>query len=384
MRITTLLLILSFFAISCGKKAKDGDSSAHLPTRLPQETAESTETQQLVRAVEANDVRTAQTALDHGANPNALTSDKDTVLIHAVKEELADMVNALVLAGANLEAVGLDKLPPVIIAGMLPSPDMVRLLIQAGAKIDSADSAGNNVLALTIEQKNTDLAEWLVNQGIPLDHPDSHGRLAAARARELGLLHLADLIQLRLDYANNHDILSAYKSMLKIGDLRGVQAILQEESAQLQSFSAPSALSMAVRLTPPAVDLAIVNMLLDAQFSPLGADQGDDIPVIVAASQGRTEVVKVLAKLPNVIFQKDAKGYSALVRAVDANMAETVQALVDLGADHNYKTIVNGKKLKITSCDHARAIVASDKEAKKRRESILTSLRCGYRWFLTW
>lgn len=101
-------------------------------------------------------------------------------LIHAINEEKADMVEALLVQGVDINASGYNQ-TPLTAAAQYNHAKMVELLVEKGADVNRADKTGMTPLAVAISNGSLEIYRFLKSkQANPLSSDTSHPYLHLA------------------------------------------------------------------------------------------------------------------------------------------------------------------------------------------------------------
>jgi ankyrin repeat protein len=141
----------------------------------------------LARAIRANDVAAARTALAHHADPNRRLAFQATPLGWAVDTQNPQMVAALIAGGARPNTADIDGVSPLGLACELGEPAIVTALLRAGADARTTRPDGVTPLAICARYGPAEAVAWLLAHGAAADAVDSRGQTllmwAAAGAR---------------------------------------------------------------------------------------------------------------------------------------------------------------------------------------------------------
>jgi ankyrin repeat protein len=145
--------------------------------------AESAAGQMFLTAVKVGDLKTIDTLLSVGFNPN-LPVQGYTPLWFAIKSNRTDIVelllsghadpNALVMAGPDLTEYG-GNITPLKLAVLLDNPRIARMLISAGAQVDAKGPDGHTALYGAVRDCRLDLIRFLIQQGAQVNVRDTEG-----------------------------------------------------------------------------------------------------------------------------------------------------------------------------------------------------------------
>ena len=96
------------------------------------------------------DARLVQAMLAHGANVNAVQSDKATALHFAARDGRLRTVEMLLHYGANVNARNTAGWTPLMEAAMTPTANVTRLLLARGANVNAQNSVGETPLYVAV------------------------------------------------------------------------------------------------------------------------------------------------------------------------------------------------------------------------------------------
>ncbi|XP_074658150.1 poly [ADP-ribose] polymerase tankyrase-like [Tubulanus polymorphus] len=148
----------------------------------------------LIDAILLGNSTEALLLIEHGASVNMSSIDeeedgKSSPLIFAVRNNLPDVVKALVAKGANVNARDcrdqLTALHEAVgdVSDIESSLSMIKCLLENGATIDAVNNKSQTPLHLAILYNDggsdtpTDIVEYLIEQGADLSKKDKEGRL---------------------------------------------------------------------------------------------------------------------------------------------------------------------------------------------------------------
>jgi ankyrin repeat protein len=94
----------------------------------------------LLEAVRTNNLMSAATLLESGADPNVRAADGTTPLTIAIESGTASLLKLLIDRGADVNLATLDGVAPLALATKLNKPQLAALLVEAGARADTPAS----------------------------------------------------------------------------------------------------------------------------------------------------------------------------------------------------------------------------------------------------
>ena len=148
----------------------------------------------LSRAIRANDVAAARTALGHHADPNRRLAFQATPLGWAVDTQNPEMVAALIAGGARPNTADIDGVSPLGLACELGEPAIVAALLRAGADARTTRPDRVTPLAICARYGPAGAVAWLLAHGAVADAVDARGQTplmwaaAGARSEAIALL----------------------------------------------------------------------------------------------------------------------------------------------------------------------------------------------------
>jgi len=139
-----------------------------------------TEDKALLLAAEgARSLSALKSALERGANVNALDRTGRTALYHAIHYGREDTIECLVNAGAdlNLKYDKEEKSRLHLLAGTSDTEllKMVKLMIEKGADVNLPDREGRTPLHHAVPARNTGMMKFLLEGGAEVDFKDQGG-----------------------------------------------------------------------------------------------------------------------------------------------------------------------------------------------------------------
>ena len=121
-------------------------------------------TQKLAEAVENNNLKRAQKAIDQGADVNA-RSTTSTILLRAVKLNELEMVKLLLDNHADINQVRpIDLFSGLMIAAKRNNAEMARLLISRGINVELYTISSRNALHIAALNNSVEVAKVLVKE----------------------------------------------------------------------------------------------------------------------------------------------------------------------------------------------------------------------------
>ncbi len=254
--------------------------------------AQNSPNSRLVRAVEANDLKSAQEALDQGAAPDA-TIDGNPVSCTAAYYGQTALLKALLDHGARLEARKFDDhLTLLMFAALSGNPETVQLLLDRKVKVNLKDELGETALMTVREpplsttpvpsdpsQKSatpkasglTAILKLLLHAGADKEARDINARTALMRYANYGV-------------QNAVEALTDAGAKVNVRDRDGNTALILAAGWQ----QSPTTFST------PKQYLAVVQNLLKHGADARAKNRAGLTALLVAAKQGHQEIAALL------------------------------------------------------------------------------------------
>jgi uncharacterized protein len=326
----------------------------------------------ILTAAIAGDLAGVEQALADGESVDTQDSAGTTALMNAAGSGHTELVKALLAKGARTDLVerrmGANALLAAAIAG---NAETLGLLLDAGMDVAFANEDGFSALTYCAARGDTASVSLLLARGAPVDHANNYGETPLLRAAGAGHADAARLLLdagANIDHASNERFTALMLAADK-GHLEVVRVLLERGADQ-------TAVSLALKrahdyariaghteihdlLKPP--DKVIPKLTLrsvspdetsvqnkrltdaiwgkdfDQAVSALEsgatlAGEGDDIPLILAAHSGSTDIVRLLLENGAPVDAADSIGLTALCKACGGCYVDMARALLEKGA----------------------------------------------------
>lgn len=175
MKLYVLVITMMITAISCQSN----------PVEDPD--IDKMNSQDILIAVEKNDMPAVQKALKTGADVNTIGSGKRSLLLIATNSGQIDLAKLLVKYGAdvNQQAENMDS--PFLYAGASGQTELVQLFLDNGARFDLFNRYNGSALIPACERGHVETVRMLANtKDYPIDHINRLGWTALMEAILLG------------------------------------------------------------------------------------------------------------------------------------------------------------------------------------------------------
>lgn len=212
-----------------------------------------------------------------------------------------------------------------------------------GANVNALNTHGETALMHSAVKGNTEIAEILIEHGAKLDIQSKEGLTALMLAADNGK---KEVVELLLEKGANTELVSlglrtAY-DYARLKAFYEIEALLKLEGPKV-AFEKISP----IEITDTSSIKEASKQLIDAIWSKdikavieslqKGADPNvetnDYYPIILATTQGTTDIVKLLIAQGIDPDAKDSIGYTALVKACGGSQYEIAKLLIKSGAE---------------------------------------------------
>ncbi|MBO6506197.1 MAG: ankyrin repeat domain-containing protein [Kordiimonadaceae bacterium] len=287
----------------------------------------------LFKAVADNSPRDALTALEAGADANAINEKGASPLFEAMRAQAVDVARVLIAKGANVNFVNEQNIgaTPLMMAAAYNNGELVNLLLSNDADVNLADSNGDPAINWAAYYGYTDIAEQLLTAGANTEQV-GHGnprQIAMRRGHQDFVRLMARRADIQLPSPNTALLIDAIEAQ-NTGAL--IDALAIGASANAKDFTGRPVLGMAARTG----NVELVKRLLEAGGVVDAPDEIGFTPLMEAARDGKIEVVRFLlaeGANPNHASEASALFLTPMHMAGLSGSADMVQLLADAGAD---------------------------------------------------
>jgi uncharacterized protein len=243
--------------------------------------------------------------LQQKADVNAVLPDGATALHWAANEDDLETVSLLIQAGANIRAKDRYGFTPLYFASTNGSAAVIRKLLDAGADPNAADPGGETALMTATRSGSIDAVKALLQHGADVKAKDAVTQQTA------------------LMWAVRSNFSAAVEIFLEYG---------AEINARTRTGKTPAA-------RPPGAGGGSHGTGIVRSGWPEQGFQGETpggmTPLLYAARDGRTGIVRILIAAKADVQQADVNGITPLLMAITNNHLDTAKLLLENAAAPN-------------------------------------------------
>ena len=331
----------------------------------------------LHRASQGGRAEIVKLLLDHGADVNIQSTSGGTPLARASRAGEVAISRLLLQRGANVDSQNKTGHSPLHRAAQRGHLDLARLLVDSGANINLQSKTGSTPLCLASRSGHVKLAELLIEHGADVGRRNNDGWTHLHTASHSGKVELIEMLIRRGALVDSRDNkgqtplhLAALKGRLLIVKLlvgRGADPNIHDDSNKtpLDLASDKEKPEVANFLSPLTMSLGSIGPNASSVNSPSrypkvvepqGPD-GEDVqypitgqPSIHAASKdGQIDVLRSLLDHGSDIEQRDASHWTALSLASRHGKLRVAKLLIERGADVNSRGATGWTPLHLAS-----------------------------------
>jgi len=270
----------------------------------------------LFQAVTQGDLGEFTRLLAAGEDLHATLADGTSLLMRATEKGHQALVAALLKAGVNANQRRADSLTALLLAVFLANEAIVKILVKGGADINMGHSlpssrgatGGQTALTVAAQRKNLSMCQLLVKLGADVNVVSEVGYTPLMWSLANASTDEVALFLLQAGAAPDPDT---------------VPQIL------------PSARTSPLVLAATNAQTEVVKALIDRQVRLDKPDGGGWTALKRAALVGCAEVVKLLIEAGAAVNVADHEGWTALMNAAGKGNLAVVLALLEVGADVN-------------------------------------------------
>ena len=292
----------------------------------------------LIDAVKQKDSAGLRALLKRGADVNAAEGDGTTALHWAALNGDVEVARMLLYAGANVKATTrLGGHTPLLMVSKLGNATMIKTLIDSGADPNQPTTNGTTPLMLTAASGSVEAVALLLDRGAKLDlRENAMGQTALMFAAAYGRTAVVKLLAARgADVKATGKVVDLFAYTKEAEDALAAAVGRRQLESQGTLDPQPTAKPAAVK---PAVAKPTEAKPASEAKTDSGAPDAKDATESPAAAAKPPEKPKV-AGVDRGFFYNELVGYTGgltpLHFAVRQGHLETIQALLDAGADVN-------------------------------------------------
>jgi ankyrin repeat protein len=311
---------------------------------------------ELIKAIKSGDTAKVQDAIRAGADVNAKGESGDTPLGRAAGQGRAETVKALIKAGADIHWEAPRGQTALNVAAYEGHSEIVRILIDAGADVNATIKSkkapkrfqGATPLLLAAERSHIETIRALIDAGADVNVRNSGGATSLILAASFG--HIETILTLidagadvdsetTLDVSGPPVGSTALMASAHEGHLKAALAlILANADLNAENRKGQTALTLAKKNG----HAEIVEVFEKADRAKSAAKKALGKEMISAVKKGKMDYAKLLIKYGVDVNEKDKKGKTALIWAIENGSIKITQMLLDAGAGANTPDSVYG------------------------------------------
>uniref|UniRef100_A0ABI7WED0 Uncharacterized protein n=1 Tax=Felis catus TaxID=9685 RepID=A0ABI7WED0_FELCA len=275
----------------------------------------SVEDNQLIKAVEKEDIKLVQQLLEGGADVNFQEKEWGWSPLHnAVQSGQEDMLHLLFRYGANPCLRKKNEATPFIIAGIGGKVKVLELLLSKGAEVNEYDANGFTAFMEAAVNGKVEALRFLYKSGAKVN--------LSRRTKE-------DQKRLRKGGA------TALMDAAENGHVDALKVLLDEMGADVKARDnmGRNALIYALRNSDDRKVEVLTRLLLDHGADVNVRGEKGKTPLILAVEKRHLGLVQMLLEQEHIeINDTDSEGNTALLLAVQLRLEEIAQLLCEKGA----------------------------------------------------
>eukprot|EP00667_Euglena_gracilis_P000424 EG_transcript_424 len=282
----------------------------------------------------------AQAAMDQAKN------DGKTALYVAASNGRAEVVQLLLSAPTAAAVVNQAEKggwTPLHAAASGGHTEVVRLLLSAQALVNAVDTYGDTPLHTAARNDHRQMVRLLASAQAALDQPNKAGRTPLSVAFTYNKLEMALMLAqagATLSWMQSPDINEGLRMASAEGHVELTTLLLSAQAEPNQADKDGRSLLWRACLNG---QLDIAKVLLQSQADVNNSAKDGSTPMLIAARDGHSLVVKWLLSVRADHQQTDNEGRSPLWVAVQYQHPDSVEALLEGGADANFQKPNNGQ-----------------------------------------
>jgi ankyrin repeat protein len=343
----------------------------------------------LFKAVMDENPKRVEDILDAGIPADSLAPNKDefnskeaqmTPLLMAIYTLRSDTIKILLEHGADPNKTGYGGITPLMLAARLSLGSAITLLLDAGADVTMRDANGVQALGIAVSTgSDIDVIELLIQGGSPIDEKQSDG---VTPVMEAAVKRHYDALDLLLENGANINTIAsdpestALMALAQKGDIDMAEYII-ERGAEVNLCNSDNLRALGVAAAYNHLDMVqlLIEKGAETEFeycnegeyvTPLGfasfmgyddillcllkhganpnfISKDDFFPLILATQEHKTNAIKILFQNGAKIDLHSNSNPRALFYAIESSYYDTLEFLLQSGANPNEKGIISGE-----------------------------------------
>lgn len=311
----------------------------------------------LLQACKINQKRSVQAILKRGGiDVNEQDEECGTPLIYACQNNALEIVKMLLNNGANPNIGNQKNITPLHFSAALGAVPIINLLVKAGADVNCTDNNGiTPLMYMVIKEKTAAALGFIQNPEVDVRIKDNAGRTAAMYAVCVRQQQLAKaLLPLMGTDTDDADIegFTMLHYACQYGQVEIVKLLLEKNQVENQVEENPGSVNRAsnvgetpLMMAARASNLVIVKLLLAAGAAADCSNRKGVTALHLAAILGNVPLGKVLLAAGAGIDAKTLEGQTPLMYAVIKGKSDFAQMLILENADVNAADNLQGNAL---------------------------------------
>jgi|GEM_PF-94151 len=268
--------------------------------------------------------------IEHSADPNVRDNNGMTALMRAATKDNGEVIRALLDAQCDMNGKSNGGNTPLMIAGSAGNQESVEVLLKAKAKTDIEDGLGCTVLMRAAMAGHLKVVEGLLKAGANIQSKDRSERTALMYALEKGYPQIAALL---IQYGS--DVNAKSKGaitplMIAAKGSKELTDMLLEAGADVNAATVDGFTALTFALEKANAEM--IAALIDAGGNVNIKTRTGMTPLMWAARL-RPELIRPIVQAGADVNVKSMSGYTALRYAQEAQQRQSVDTLMECGAN---------------------------------------------------
>jgi ankyrin repeat protein len=275
----------------------------------------------------ATNATIATMLIERGADVNAANNRGQSVVWRAALCSREDVVEVLLRAGVDVNTADADGNAPLSAAS---SATIATMLIERGANVNATNKLGESALWQAVSRRREAVVEVLLRAGADVNEADNNGAAPLVPAARAGFWSIVMMLARSNRLANIDALIDDGKTALwlavKSGSDEVVEALVKA-GANVNIADKYGVVPLSV-----AANATIAKMLIEEGADVNAVNKRGESALLLAARNGRDDVVEVLLQAGADVNKADSGGYSPLSVAANATIATMI---IERGVDVN-------------------------------------------------